>query len=647
MRRKTAVAGFSYLAGMFFASFFVSSTIFLFVAVIFLACAVVLIVNPKSKNVIATVLISMAVGMAIYGGFEYFEYGKVTAFDEKTAEFSGEIIDYEYVSNDIMRVTAKGEIVGKNTKITAFLPYESCSYYDKISFSAEFERIENDIAFNSLDYNKAEGIYLNALNCKSVKITDGGFSILKIIRNYSDDVYLEIMRALPDDVGAFLGAMLCGDKSQIDSTSKSNLYNIGIGHIFSVSGTHLVVISFVFGYIFGFLKLSRKQKAFACEMVILVFTVFAGMSSSVLRAAVMMTVFNLSNVFRRIPDSATTLAICGILLTVFSPEKIRSASFLLSMSGAFSLSVVAPQVSKTLNFKGVIKPVFESLLSCVCVWIVSLPFVMMYFNKVSVIAPLVNVVFVPFCTLALVLTVLATLFGFVGVVITPLLEVAGFLVKIVIIFADFVGKQWFVSLSFGNDVLRIAIVSSIFFILLVLVLKRKTMAVIKAVLLCVIAICVVSSASVFLNRNKLEIYMLNYKNSCAIVLNKNQKAVIIDNGGENSDAVVRLLEYEGIVEVTGIFTFENTYSAQSAYNSKLNFCEFDYKDCHNINETERLSFYGAEIYFDESFLTINYGDEILEIPYEFDSEDENGEIYRVITNGKETDEKRRFGYAFL
>ena len=67
MRRKTAVAGFSYLAGVFFASFLNSRLNFTLSAVLFFVSAVVVLFVFKNKAFVMTTIISFAVGLGICG----------------------------------------------------------------------------------------------------------------------------------------------------------------------------------------------------------------------------------------------------------------------------------------------------------------------------------------------------------------------------------------------------------------------------------------------------------------------------------------------------------------------------------------------------------------------------------------------------
>ena len=647
MRRKTAVAGFSYLAGVFFASFLGISNILLFSGLLLLAFSVCYFIKFNKKVLTMTILMSSAVGMLIYGAFYYFDYMKTIEYDGKTAPFNGKITDFQYIENDLMIIEAKGEIENKNAKISFFAPACECDYSDEISFVGKYEVIENNVAFNSFDYSFSEGEFLKATVVSDFEITNTGFSFAREVKNFSDYIYKEITSQIDGDEGAFLGAMLCGNKSKLSDTSKTSLFRVGIGHIFSVSGTHLVIISFVFMYIISYVRLSYKAKFILNEIVLVLFSLFAGMSPSVLRATVMMTVFNLTALLRRRPDSLTTIAICGVILTVFSPENIRSASFLLSMSGAFALSVISPMVMKYIRCKKLLRPFVTNFIASLCVWAVSLPIVMMFFNNVSILSPVMNILLVPLCTVALVLTIIGVLGGFFGFINPFALTLAEAFIKPVIAISKTVSKFRFATIPFGYEEVRFVVILGLFAVLLVTILKRKAVVSIITSIVCIASFFMTSVFVTYKNRNTLEIYNVKYKDSFIIVLNKNRKSVIIDSDGKNIESCVRMLEYKGIVSVEGLVIYDNYYSSSENYASQLDFCDFDVKDSFRSEFIDTFTFDGVDIEFSEENYTVTYEGVQLTFPYtDNEKPSKNGEIYLTeIKNGK-ISEKRSFDYAF-
>lgn len=115
--------------------------------------------------------------------------------------------------------------------------------------------------------------------------------------HYRDKMFMLINDIIGGDEGGFAAAMLCGDKTELSKQTKLTVYRSGIGHIFSVSGTHVVIISAMIGWLVSKLS-SDKRVTFAVQTVaVWTFAVFAGLSVSVVRAAVMLTLVSAAPLF--------------------------------------------------------------------------------------------------------------------------------------------------------------------------------------------------------------------------------------------------------------------------------------------------------------------------------------------------------------
>lgn len=625
MRRKTAVAGFSYFAGMFFASFLSLNLIILSCGILLVLTGLSFILSKKTKYICLTVALSTFIGFGVYGLYLTTDYEKVISYDNTTADFSGKITDYSYLAEDVGILTVKGKINGETkATINLYAPDSDVDYYDKISLKVKLSKIEDSVVFQSASYNTPRGIYMQGYVVDDLIITkDNNFNILRVIRNYSDYLFETISRILPDEEGAFIGAMLCGNTSGISSESKTNLFRMGIGHIFSVSGSHLVIVVFVVNSILNILKFSKRKKFFISELLIIGFTIFAGMASSVVRAAIMMSIVNLSYQARRYNDNLTTVAICAVLMTLFTPYQIRNASFLLSLSGAFSLGVISPMVIKAIDCKLKIKRIVNGFISMCCVSIISLPLCVMYFNELSIISPIMNMVFVPLCSFALILSVVIAFTGGISIIANPILIIAGLAVKPVLWMASVIGKQSFSFIPLGYSFLKITICLVLVVVVVLCIINRKTIFSVRCVI-CGLIIITMSSIGYSVGmKDNLNIYVISYQNSSITVLNKNRRTVIIDSDGTASDGCIRLLQSKGVLNVDAVFIGENYESVKAIYMNSLKFCEFDSNNIYKFDDISSFSFYGADITVNANGYNITYGNSIsvVKITEDFDNID--------------------------
>ena len=175
MKRKTAAAEISFFVALFCASF-MSAMPLLMLACLFVMLTGFALMSNKGGRMLAVFLVPAAAAFLIYALFLLNNYQKALDYDGKTADFTGKVIDSSYISNDLMIVTAKGEIAGK-TKATVvfFLADKELQYGDEIFLNAKFSAIKNNIEFGGSDYNFAKGIYLNGNAIEGFEVKEGVF----------------------------------------------------------------------------------------------------------------------------------------------------------------------------------------------------------------------------------------------------------------------------------------------------------------------------------------------------------------------------------------------------------------------------------------------------------------------------------------
>ena len=574
MKRKMAWIGFSYLFGLFLASFFnVRQNVIIAVSAFLIEVLLFLAVKNKRPLIL---IVSIPVLLAVCSNITYTElvYNKIISYNDKSVGFSGKIVDINEQPSDKVLLTLKGKIDGKTgAEIVVFTDMADMDYDDKISFTGTMQKIENSVSFSSEDYYKPKGIYLNCFDAKNVRVTDVPFSLKRYIMNYRDFLFDKINSILPGEEGAFIGAMLCGDKSEMSQSVKLSLYRTGIGHIFAVSGTHLVIITAIILFLLNALKLRRNIRFIILEAFIAVFVVFSGASSSVIRAGIMLTVVFASDLFNRKSDTLNTLGFCAVLLTAFDPFLIKNLSFVLSMSGAFSIGVAAPLVIKECSFKGRFKSLKENIVSLLTLSLCMLPLSIFCFNEVSLISPLANLLLIPICSIALALAVVVAFFGGISFVANTLLITAGLGIKVVLYLADLFNKIPFSYISTGNIYLKCFVVLAVIISAAALIRYRNS---IKTSFLPVImsAVLVVAgtTASVVMDRGTLHLFLLSDNVSKALLLYKGEQAVIIDlyGRGKMSSVCENYIEKFGIKSVKALFiNNDNANNVNSNYREAI------------------------------------------------------------------------------
>jgi competence protein ComEC len=142
-------------------------------------------------------------------------------------------------------------------------------------------------------------------------------------------------------VYAVVAAMALGDKSQLTKDLKDTYAVTGASHILALSGLHLGII-----YTLLSLLLSHRRWQVVSQVVIIVciwlYVFLVGMSASVVRSAVMVTVYALLSLGHRDKLSVNTLAFAAIVMLLFNPLSLFDVGFQLSFMAVLAILLFYP-----------------------------------------------------------------------------------------------------------------------------------------------------------------------------------------------------------------------------------------------------------------------------------------------------------------
>lgn len=573
MKRKIAYVGFGFLSGLLAASFgwgkFNLPIILIGMALTFL----LFIVLKKYRIYVTSAAVSFFVGISYFSLYTYFEYDKIIAYNGQEINFYGTVIDYSYVGSDMGRLTVKGKINDDvKTEIAFYVSDDDYEYYDKVEVKGKVAKISDSMNFSSESYYRPKGVYLTGSgNGQAVIIEKNTKPLLKAIKTYRDYLFNKINHIVGEDEGGFLGAMLCGDKSELSSITKTKLYRSGIGHIFSVSGTHIIIISAFFSAVFGLFLKNRKFKFILMEIVIWSFALFAGFSPSVIRASIMLTMLLLSDVLFRVGDCMNTLGWCAILMTLNNPYIVRSPSFLLSFFSAMAIGAVAPKVTNVVQYKGIAGKLLKSGLASLTVLFTAMPVSVLFFDEISLIAPLSNVILVPLCTLALGLAVIVAVTGGISFIAIPVLKAAGWLIHWVILIADKISSLDYSYVTVSSINLKIIISSLCSAVIIWAVISKKLKYYVLSALVVYGVIISVYNISAITDANIVHLLFLPNGSKSQVIIYENDKCIIADLGakGSRNSAVNKFITKRGIKSIESVLILNECYYTAQIYENNI------------------------------------------------------------------------------
>ena len=154
---------------------------------------------------------------------------------------------------------------------------------------------------------------------------------------------------LSTDEFAFLSAITLGHKDDLSNELKNAFRASGTSHILAVSGLHVGVIYFIIISLFPFL--GNRGRSFCLKQILVLLTLWTyvfitGMPVSVIRAAIMLTLFSIGSLFHKKGYHYNTLSIAAFFILIINPYYLFDVGFQLSFAAVFSILFFQPKIVK-------------------------------------------------------------------------------------------------------------------------------------------------------------------------------------------------------------------------------------------------------------------------------------------------------------
>ena len=308
----------------------------------------------------------------------------------------------------------------------------------------QFEEAANKGNFDSRKYYLSLGFY-GKIEAGTIEIINSNYSG---IRQGLYELRMEIIERLEklcsDNKGIFsiinnkngiIGAIILGDKTDLDSDIKE-LYSVsGIAHILSISGLH---ISFIGMAIYRLLR-RRFRFLFSAAVsipVVLSFGIMSGFGISTIRAIIMFILKIMGEVLGRKYDAITAISLAGLVLLVQNPFVVCNSGFQMSFGAIIAIVLILPIVEEILNTDNKIIKVLSANFT---ISLVMNPILAWNYYELPTFSFLLNIVVVPLMSVVIVSSIVGIfcsciMFGFGKIVIFPgcgILELYTFLCNII------------------------------------------------------------------------------------------------------------------------------------------------------------------------------------------------------------------------
>ena len=229
---------------------------------------------------------------------------------------------------------------------------------------------------------------------------------------------------LSDDQYAVVAAMALGDKSALTHELRETYSMTGASHILALSGLHLSIIY----ALLSMLVVGRRWQTISQVVIILsiwAFVFLVGMSASVVRSAVMLTVYALLALGHRKKMSVNTLAFTAIVMLLVSPQALFDVGFQMSFMAVFSILLFVPLFYRPFSAEylmthRVVKWIWGMVAISIAAQIGVAPLIAYYFGRFSCYFLLTNFIVIPAATIILYLSLATLLIPSIGVLLASI-----------------------------------------------------------------------------------------------------------------------------------------------------------------------------------------------------------------------------------
>ena len=206
-----------------------------------------------------------------------------------------------------------------------------------------------------------------------------------------------------DNANVAIGLVLGGRNANIKQVDINNIRNLGLGHFFSASGFHLLVLLLIIMWITKRTSFLLKLQTPIAMSFCLFYMTLTNFSPSIIRAGVLAIAFLLFQHSSRVLNSKKLLVFLAAILLLLDPYTAFDIGFQLSYLASFAILFfykdIHAKLSQVISLDWLLDIVSVSL----SVQILVLPVVIFYFSNLQLWSLLANIIFTPILSLITIL----------------------------------------------------------------------------------------------------------------------------------------------------------------------------------------------------------------------------------------------------
>lgn len=184
-----------------------------------------------------------------------------------------------------------------------------------------------------------------------------------------------------------VGAMLLGDRTEMNPEIEDDFRRTGVVHLLAISGLHvMMVFSIIMILLYPLVQLKNGKNIRILISLILIwaFVAFVDFRPPVFRSGLMISIYYITILLKRKPNIYHTLMVSALILLLYNPNFLFDPGFLLSYSAVFFIVYFNPIYRKLFKPKNQIsKRIIDFTGTTVSAQMGTLPFSVFFFHQTS------------------------------------------------------------------------------------------------------------------------------------------------------------------------------------------------------------------------------------------------------------------------
>ncbi len=321
-------------------------------------------------------------------------------FADIPLSLKGEVFSYPTYKNGKTNFILKLDKTYDNKKVYAYCFKEKCKNILRgslISYEGKIEPLPREENFGSFDFSLflrrkhiAAQTRINDI-VKSEKANNFWLTISKIRKS----ILSIFEKDFDKDLLPIISGITLGEKGNISRDLYYDFQDSGAMHLLVASGGNIGFITLIVYFLCSLLGCKRITSASAALSCALFYTLIAGADAPLLRAYLMAFCSTLGFILGRKSGVLQGFVLAGLIILIFNPQSLFEAGFQMSFLATLSIILFVNNFKLKKNLPRYVKILAEMfLISLIAQFSLTAVFCN-YFHKISLMAPLSNIILIP------------------------------------------------------------------------------------------------------------------------------------------------------------------------------------------------------------------------------------------------------------